>query len=150
MTTLASFEGREVLGVGIEIRNAAGGLNEALNVDPAEWHKDDEITVVLRCKVEKIRHDGIKDTEAWKRVHIVTATAATVIDSDIVDEQLAEQAKRIEEAKGIQQFPENAGELEAEHFRGEHANDRVDGCPSCEAEIEAEREEAEADAAGGA
>lgn len=138
MSKLSSFEGREVSSAGLEIRNAAGGLNAAMKVDPEEWHHEDEVTVVMRCKVAKIRHDPIKDTDALRRVHVLDASEATVIDDSIVAEALEEQAKRIEIANGIHQLPIK---LQAAHDAGEHT-ELVEGCPSCDREAEAAAAEA--------
>lgn len=101
---LTPFDGRDVLSAGVEIRNAAGGLNEAMNVDPAEYHKDEEIVVAIRCTVRDIDFRPIKDTDGWRRVHVLHATEATIIDDEIVDDALDAQAKRIEEAAGIQRL----------------------------------------------
>lgn len=136
---LTPFEGRDTEAVGIEIRNAAGGLNEALSVDPAEWHRDEEVTVVLRCNVDKIRFDPVKDSDGNRRVHILTANAATVVDGDIVKEQLEEQQRRIEEAKGVERLPFDEGlaaDLSAAHEAGAH-RELAPGCPECDAEAEA-------------
>lgn len=75
-TELGEFEGKTVLSVGIEIPGAAGGLRDALAIDPIVKHKDDEALVLLRCKVEKLRHDPVKDTDGWRRVHILKVEVA--------------------------------------------------------------------------
>lgn len=139
MSKLAKFEGRQVLTAGLEIRNAAGGLNEALKVDPEEWHHGDEVHVVLRCDVTKLRFDPIKDMDGFRRVHILTANEATVIDGTLVAEALSEQAKRIEEAAGIRRLA-LLSEVRAAHDRGEHTK-LVEDCELC-------AEEAAAAAAG--
>ena len=139
---LSDFEGEQVHTAGLEIRNAAGGLNEAMKVDPAEWHKDEEIHVVMRCKVDKIRFDPVKDMDGWKRVHILSASEATVIDGALVAEALDEQAKRIEEAAGVRRL-QLEDETKAAHDRGEHKK-LVDDCPLCTEEKIA----ADAEAAG--
>lgn len=128
---LTKFEGRKVDAVGIEIRNAAGGLQDAMKVDPEEWHLEDEITVVIRCRVTKIRHDPLKDTDGLRRVHILTAEEATVIEDDLVADALDEQKRRIEEVLGVQRLPI---ELIAAHEEGGHAEESVDGCPLCDEE----------------
>lgn len=138
MSKLSKFEGKQVVTAGLEIRNAAGGLNEALKVDPEEWHGGDEVHVVLRCTVDKIRHDPVKDMDAWKRIHILTASDATVIDGTLVEEALTEQAKRIEEAAGIRQLA-LMSERRAAHDRGEHTK-LVDDCELCAEEAAAAAE----------
>lgn len=115
MAKLSKFEGREVLGVGLEIKNAAGGLNEALAVDPAEWRHGQQVDVVLRCEVVKVRHDEVKDTDGLRRVHVLSATEATVIDADEVEEALERQRIRLEEAAGVHRLDlEGNGEGENE------------------------------------
>lgn len=141
MGKLSPFEGRDVGSAGIEIRNAAGGLNQAMKVDPEEWHHGEEITVVMRCKVEKIRHDPIKDTDSLKRVHVLDASEATVIDDSLVAAALDAQAQRIEKAAGVTRLAVD-DELAAAHDRGDHADGLVDDCPRCDEEKAAEAAEA--------
>lgn len=130
---LADFEGVAVSTASVEIRNAAGGLQDALKVSPESWHHGDEMTIVLRCSVTKIRFDPIKDSEALARVHVLTASDATVIDSAAVEDALDDQARRIEEHAGVVRLPF----LVSAHEAGEHASGLVDGCPSCQEEIDA-------------
>ena len=110
---LSMYEGIPELSAGIEIRNAAGGLNEALEIDPRAWHKKDRIFVALEVEVDEIRHKGLKEANGWKRVHRGSAVRATVIDADLVEDLLEQQAIRIEEAKGTQRLPFNDGEGKA-------------------------------------
>lgn len=131
-TALSPFEGKPVLSVGLEIRNAAGGLNEALQIDPAEWHHGERVTVVLDCDVSKLRFDPVKDTDGLRRVHVLTADEATVVDRAVVADALEEQQKRIEEAQGIRRL-ELQNEIVQAHDRGEHKRLR-DDCPRCEEE----------------
>lgn len=134
---LTKYRGREVLSTGVEIRNAAGGLNAALKVDPEEYEVDDEITVVMRCVVDKHRHEKVKDTDGLRLVHILSANEAAVIDDAIVAAALDEQAKRIEEASGIHRLPIA---LQEAHDKGEHT-ELVEGCPSCDQEVAAKAAE---------
>lgn len=134
---LGKFEGVAVNAVGVEVRNAAGGLNDAMKVDPAAWHIGEEITLVLRCSVTKVRHDPLKDADGLRRVHILDASEATVIDDELVAEALDAQAIRIEQALGIHQLP--IALMEA-HDAGEHADGYVDDCPGCEKELAAAHE----------
>lgn len=100
--TLSDFEGLEVTQSSIEIPGAAGGLRDALKVDPVEKHKGDVIHVVLECEVQKIRHDSIdKDDLAGpqERVHILRVTNATLVDRQLVAKPLEAQAERIAHAK---------------------------------------------------
>lgn len=140
MGKLNSFEGRSVAMAGVEVRNAAGGLQEAMKVDPEEYHHGEELFVVLRCEVTKIRHDPIKDLDSLRRVHILTASDATIVDGSLVEEALDAQAQRIEEAAGIHRM-EAERILQIAHEAGEHAK-LTDGCPACAAEQEAVAAEA--------
>lgn len=106
---LTPFEGNEVWSAAIEIPGAAGGLREAMQFDPVELHYGQEVFVVLRCKVGKVRHQPIKNTAAMQRVHILTTDEATLIEGKAVTDALSAQAQRIakarEAAEGIQRIP---------------------------------------------
>jgi hypothetical protein len=144
MTDLGNFDGKDVLRTTIAVTNAGDGLSEALKVDPKLMHLDEKVYVVLECEVAKVRFEPIKDTDAVSRVHVLRAGNATLVDSDLVVEQLAEQAERIQRAKeaeaGISRLP-YADELEAQHAGGGHADGRVAGCPPCDDEARAEADE---------
>lgn len=113
---LSPLEGKEVLSAGMEIRNAAGGLNEALKIEPVEWHHGDRVTVVLDCEMSKLRFDPVKDSDGLRRIHILTADEATIIDRSLVEEALEAQRIKIEEAAGVQRLAleQNQGDGEAE------------------------------------
>lgn len=139
-STLGSFEGTPVVGTGIEIPSAAGGLRDALKIDPQVLHKGQRVMVLLDCEVGKIRHDPVKDSDEWNRVHILATNGATIVDGDVFDEALAAQADRIARAKDAesgQQRTDDAMELAAAHDKGEHADGLVEGCPQCDAEVDA-------------
>lgn len=129
MSKLTPFEGSAVLSAGVEVRNAAGGLNEALGIEPEEYHKDDEVTVIMRCTVKGVRFDKVKDTDGLKRVHIMTANTAAIVDDSFGADVLEKQRIKIEEAKGVRNL--DAGALSIAHFNGEHEDDPVDGCEEC-------------------
>jgi hypothetical protein len=138
---LGEFEGHPVTASGIEIRNAAGGLTDALKVDPIAWADDEEITVVMRCKVKALRFDQIKDGDGEdsgkrRRVHIMNATEATVVDDEFASKVLKAQRERIAEAKadaakGPLDSELLTQELEAEHDEGAHELLPAEGCPVC-------------------
>lgn len=142
---LNPFEGKQVLASAIEIPNAAGGLREAMKIDPNEFHHGDKRYVVLEIDCAKVRFDPIPNTEALTRVHVFNAAAATFVDADLVVEHLEKQKARIalakDEESGQQRTPTDA-ELDLEHFAGKHADGLVDGCPSCGTEVAAEDKEA--------
>lgn len=141
-TTLGDFEGDPVSEVGIEIPSAAGGLREALAIDPVVMHKDDESMVLLRTKVKKIRHEPVKDSDAWRRVHVLETTSATIVDGDVFEEALAAQAERIQRAKEAGQMRIGDTELVEAHDDGQHADGLVKGCPRCDEEKVAAEDEA--------
>lgn len=152
MTTaqLGDFDGKDVLRTTIAVTSAGDGLSEALKVDPKLMHLDEKVYVVLECVVAKVRFEPIKDTDAVSRVHVLKAGNATLVDPDLVADQLKQQAERIQLAKeaeaGIQRIDQYANdELQAAHDLGEHADERVPGCPECDEEAELEADEAEAD-----
>ncbi len=141
---LGNFEGVPVLSVGIEIPSAAGGLRDALKIDPQVMHQTQRVKVLLDHTVGKIRHDPVKDTSGVSRVHILQTTAATIVEGDVFEAALDAQREKIDKAKRDADGTSNlddATALLAEHDGGLHADGLVDACPACVAE-------AEADAAG--
>lgn len=156
-TQLDDFEGQQVLAAGIEIPGAAGGLREALGVDPVQLHKGDEVFVLLRCTTDKVRFDPVKDTAGLRRVHILAVEEGMLVDGELVAEHLAASRARIAEAKlakeaaekgGVIQFPTDE-ELLEQHQAGAHASALVEGCVECQRELDAEAtEKADAEADG--
>jgi hypothetical protein len=129
---LGEFEGSPVTKTGIEIRNAAGGLNDALEVDPVTMLKGDTCYVVLRCDVIDVHFPNVKGAEdQCRRVHIMRATDAVIMDTAGVKNAIDAQRKRIikarEEAKGVQRMfaddDENKGEGEGEGAGSEPSPD---------------------------
>jgi hypothetical protein len=102
---LERFEGRDVLSSGVEMPGASGGLNKALAVDNLQLHHGDKGTLVIEYEVKKVRFDRVNDTEGVQRVHVLSVINAAQVDTDLVAELLAEQAKRTEEANGVHQLP---------------------------------------------
>lgn len=88
-----------MLSTGLEIPGAAGGLRESLDIDPFEGHSGERVVVVLDTTVGKIRFDPIKDTNGWKRVHVLDVGLGMVVDADLVEDMLARQRERIAEHK---------------------------------------------------
>lgn len=139
---LTPFEGRQVLAVGIEVPSAGGGLRDALTIDPAEFHYGETVFLVVEGKVGKIRFDPIPDAgESVRRVHVLETVAATIAERETVERLLEEQAKRIEEAKGLTRLP-FGDELQEAHQAGDHAEGLVEGCPDCDHEAELAAKEA--------
>lgn len=160
---LSAFEGSDVVAAKIEIPGAGGGLHDALAVEPVELFMHDEVHIVLRCRVKKIRFDPVDKATAKRagenslaRVHVFETIDAAFIDADIVAHHLNENVDRVkrevERLAGVQRLDDampddEQGELDAEneaamiqaHKTGLHPNTVVSGCPSC-AEREADRE----------
>lgn len=139
-TDLGEFEGSEILRVGIEIPGAAGGLRDALDIEPVVMHKDQEILVLIRGTVGKVRFDPVKDTQGVARVHVLNVSDATIVDGDVFESALDDQREKIERAReaaqGVQRLPMDE-ELTVQHGEGAHAQGLVDGCPVCQSESDA-------------
>jgi hypothetical protein len=108
MADLSPFEGRDVITTRIAITNAGDGLSEALAVEPNEMHLGETVYVVLECEVAKIRHDPVKDTDGLARVHTLKAGTGTIVDAGLVQDVIADQARRNqlarEQAEGVQRL----------------------------------------------
>ncbi len=150
---LSDFEGLPVVEAGIEIPGAAGGLREAMKIDPSTFHKGEQVFVVLECRVGKVRIDPI-DMDyldgPQRRVHVFVVTNATMVDGNLVREQLTDQAEKIrlarEAAQGVTRLPYTDDEFvhAQAHAAGEHASGLVGECPVCQTEkaaVEAEQED---------
>lgn len=144
---LGTFEGADVLSVGIEIPSAAGGLRDSVKIDPFVMHRGEEHLILLRCTVGKIRFDPVKDTKGVMRVHVLDTMEAAIVEGDVYDAALAAEREKIEKARqdAIGKGPLEEQILLASHEDGEH-DQFAEGCPAC---IEAsEAAEAAAAAAG--
>lgn len=143
---LGVFDGREVIKTSIAITNAGDGLSEALKVDPQALHIGDKVHVVLECEVTKVSFVAIKDAPGRvARVHVLRAGGATMVDADLVEAHLDEQAERIlaakEEELGIMRLTPVADEdidegdvvtMEVRHLSGEHFDGPAAGCRLCD------------------
>lgn len=98
---LVSFEGHDVIKASIEIPNAAGGLRSAMAIEPRQFAHQEKVFVVLECDVTKVRFDPIKETDCLARVHVLSAENATFVSGDLVHQQLAAQAERVEAARNL-------------------------------------------------
>lgn len=98
---LSKFEGLQVTASGVEMPGAAGGLREAMKVDPAELHHGQEGFIVLHFQVSKVRHEPIVkgETEPLRRVHVLQVDEAAFIDAELVEEHMATQRAKIKAAK---------------------------------------------------
>ncbi len=103
---LYDFEGNPVTTVGVEVRNAGGGLSEALDIEPVILHGGDTVYVVMRCDVTGVNHKPVKGDEGnWKRIMVMRATDCTILDTAAVRKAIDTQRERIrrehERRKGI-------------------------------------------------
>lgn len=135
---LDDFEGRAVRQVGIEIPGVAGGLREAVKIDPQQFSQGEEGYIALHWTCAKVRFEPIDRDDPGgdqRRVHVFAVDEAAIIDGDLVAGHLAEQRERIalakEQAAGIARLG-NEDQLRADHREGLHDGDAaVDLCPSC-------------------
>lgn len=149
--SLQPFEGRQVIGAAIEIPNAAGGLRDAMAIDPVELHHGEEGFLLFHYRTKKVRFDPIPKTDALTRVMVLDVDEGVFVDAEFAADHLAEQRQKITAAKeaaeaearrqkGEYTIEEEA--LEAEHIDGQHAGELRDGCPECDKERAAEAAEA--------
>lgn len=151
LPVLGEFDGKAVLSTSIAITNAGDGLSQALKIDPREMHLGEEVIVVSRCVVAKVRFDPIKDTDGVQRVHVLRAGTSTIMEGSVVEEALAATAAKIETAarlaKGEHKLPTEEA-LQEEHDAGGHRAAMVAGCPECDTEDEVHAAERDAEAGG--
>jgi hypothetical protein len=107
---MTPFEGHDVIASGVEMPGASGGLNKALAVNALELHHGEPCYLIVETKVEKVRHDKVKDTDYLQRIHVLKVLNASPIDEGSVREALDTQARLQEEAAGIQRLPLADGE----------------------------------------
>lgn len=145
---LEGYKGRDVLRTTIAIRNAGDGLSEAMAIDPEELPIGSTVYVVLECEVDKHTHAPIKEApDCLTLKQVLKAGTATLVDASLVSQMLDEQADKITRAKeaaaGVSRLPYGE-ELQRAHEAGDHADGLVEGCPTCDAERDAEESEAKA------
>lgn len=102
---LGDFEGQTVNGIKLELRNAAGGLNAAMDVAPLVLHMGDEFDVTCRCRVVKVRHQpedtGEPDGPVF-RVQIADVLRAVMVDQSLAQAEFDRQAERQAERDQIE------------------------------------------------
>lgn len=98
---LHPFDGRDVLRSTIAVTNAGDGLSEAMAIEPREFSLDERVYVVLECTVSKVLFKELpeKDGDGLVRTHTLAARAATIVDADLVHDQIKAQKDRIREAR---------------------------------------------------
>lgn len=110
---LSKFDGLDVLATGVALTGAGDGLSKALAIDPVELHQGDEVYVLTKAIVQKVRFEPIdKDNPRGpqRRVHMLRAGTATIVDPDFAKGKIEDQERLIREAqeaaKGIVPIPE--------------------------------------------
>lgn len=157
VAALTPFEGRPVISVGLESPGAAGGLRDALTVDPVEFSHDQLVAVILIGPVAKIRFEEVKDTDGLRRVHVMQVDEAAIIDPAAVEGLLADQREKVQAAiieaerqQGIHRLPTGDGDGDEDdpevvagriHNSGGHTDGLRDDCPLCRLEAEVAAEE---------
>jgi hypothetical protein len=106
--SLPKFEGKEVTGAQVRITGAGDSLSEALEVEPVALHYGQEVTYVIKTKVEQVNHRPLdaKHLDIMVRQHTCKVQEITEIDGDVAEEFLSEAraalaAKRPEEQKSL-------------------------------------------------
>lgn len=93
---LTPFDGKDVIAVGINVRNAGDGLSDSLNIEPREFHHGDKVYVVMETECVGIGYDPVKNTSALRRVHTLKAGTATIVDEAEVKAMIEAQAAKNE------------------------------------------------------
>lgn len=101
MTDLGTYDGLDILGATVSIRNTGDGLSKSMQVEPTKLGIHSTVHVVLECEVIKHTHEELKDTSGLQLVNVLKAGRATIVDGDLVREHLDAQQQRIEAAEGV-------------------------------------------------
>lgn len=119
---LGQFEGKDVLSTRLVLTNLGDGLSEAMETDPCVLHQDDEIYVIVKADVSKLRFDPVKGTDGVHRVQIAKASSATIADSaqvvKLIEDQERRNELRAEAEGGVARLALDG--LEEQHKAGEH------------------------------
>ncbi|KKK49019.1 hypothetical protein LCGC14_3139270 [marine sediment metagenome] len=98
-TKLGHYEGHDILGATVSIRNTGDGLSQAMTIDPVKLSLYGTVRVVLEAEVEKHRYEEIKDSAgAVTLVNMLKATSATIVGGELdqtVSAVLNDQAEKI-------------------------------------------------------
>lgn len=140
ISSLTPFDGNPVVRTTIAVTNAGDGLSDALGIEPQEFHHGQRVYVVLECEVSRVAHVPVdKDTPGILiRQHTLRAGTGTIVDADLVAEQVARQAERIDSARrrAKGEFTLDEAQLTADHEEGAHT-ELEPGCPECDLEAAA-------------
>lgn len=147
--TLTPFEGKDVRQVGLEAPTAAGGLRDAMRIDPVELHQGDRVVTIMEHVVTKVRFEPIDRDDPGgdqRRVHVLSTETAAIAGGELVAmvrDQLGDQRERLARAKAeAKGYPSMVSddELTAAHAAGQHT-ELMPGCVDCAAEEEAAADE---------
>lgn len=141
---LGSYEGQPVLAVGITIPNAGGGLRDPLSIEPRLIHPGEELYIVLKVKPKGYKHEPIPKANGWLKTTVLEALDGAFVDAELVAPLLAAQAERLAAKKAAEQeapLPLDKDLLQIAHMNGHH-QDLEEGCPDCDAEVQAAADEA--------
>lgn len=107
-TDLGNFDGRPIMSQAVRVTRTGDGLSQALAVAPGEMHIGDTVYFAVRGVVAKITHERVidkgEDSGFMRRVIVIEADAATPVKESAVRKALADTAKAIEKARGIEQL----------------------------------------------
>jgi hypothetical protein len=118
---IGEFEGWPVIKTGIEVRNAGGGLNDALEVEAFIGAIGDRVIVIHECDVIDVGFRSVKGDEgSLRRVHALRATDSFVIPSDDAERTEA-LSELIQQQRAKIEVYRAAKEAEAARRREERA-----------------------------
>lgn len=112
---LEVYEGHDVVETAVEFPSLGGGFHESQKIDPRILHHGDTGYIVLAYETKKVRFDPVDKDEPLgdlRRVHVLTATAATYSDDPkvarIIDQHRKIVQKRKDEEAGQGTFDPDA------------------------------------------
>lgn len=143
MPTLPDFEGMPVRQAGAEVPGLAGGLRDAMKIDPEAYHQGTKVFIITEAVAQKTRFDPIDSEDPGgdqRRVHVFKAAASMILAADDADDlrsMMETHREKVRQAKedeaGITRlFDKSADQLALEHANGDHNDDPAEGCPVCD------------------
>lgn len=151
---LGSQFGMPVVETTLILRQTGTGFADTMKTDPVLLEPGDSGVLIIEYEVDEVRYDRIKEkgepTGDLTRVHVADAGIVVVAERESVAGHLEAQTQRTELRKehedGVlrldRELEESRANLAGDHVLGEHAEERMDGCPRCEDELRAMEEEA--------
>lgn len=103
---LGKFEGADVVGTSLILRNTGDGLSKAMEVEPATLHVGDVVSFGGEGEVVGVRYDSAGEgTDDLIRVHIIRAGVVMLVDADVLSEAIDAQKLAIEKLEGVERLP---------------------------------------------